>query len=259
MTDQFDDFSHDDDHGPTDKTDQESDGSGRYLVLGELFTALFAKSRVAMMCIDTKQRIVFENSAAGQILAGATVLKRDRGRAVPLCGDTARLLRRVIHVLKHDAEWTGIACPERETVLRSPNDEARLCARLVMLSGAHIKAIMPTHSATIAMTLCDPRARPDVEIEVLSSVFGLTPKEARVMAASAKGFGVAEIADLTCRSPETVRSHIKSIHTKINARKQSDLVRMVFNVLLSRAVPCFHAEAWGSPGPLSPRRGRRSN
>lgn len=59
----------------------------------------------------------------------------------------------------------------------------------------------------------------------LQSDYAITNTELRILKAIAAGQSVREIADAEHRSPETIRSHLKSLYGKTGASRQADLVR----------------------------------
>lgn len=66
---------------------------------------------------------------------------------------------------------------------------------------------------------------------LLRDAFGLTPAEAEVMMALTQHHSLKDIAEARGRSLDTVRSQLKSITTKTEARGQSDLLRIAMSVM----------------------------
>lgn len=70
----------------------------------------------------------------------------------------------------------------------------------------------------------------DILGQVLCEVFGLTPAEQGVVRAMVEGRSAKEIATARGTSEGTVRGQIKSILAKMNARSQSEIIRLVLSL-----------------------------
>lgn len=77
-------------------------------------------------------------------------------------------------------------------------------------------------------------AHPDFDQEHLMRRFGLTPAEARIAAGLASGLSTTEMARRFGIQPNTVRAHLKRVLSKCGARRQTELVAMLWCVLLER-------------------------
>uniref|UniRef100_UPI003F6E656C helix-turn-helix transcriptional regulator n=1 Tax=Shinella sp. TaxID=1870904 RepID=UPI003F6E656C len=69
--------------------------------------------------------------------------------------------------------------------------------------------------------------RPGVSLEVLRGLFDLSPAEARVSKGILNGDAPAEIASKLGLSPETVRTQLKAVFSKMGVRRQADVVRLL--------------------------------
>lgn len=79
-----------------------------------------------------------------------------------------------------------------------------------------------------AMLMLTPVTRPAAPpVELLRSLFDLTPTEARVARGLAAGQTVKGIAAESGTSTNTVRSHVKIVLTKIGYSRQSDVVALL--------------------------------
>lgn len=85
----------------------------------------------------------------------------------------------------------------------------------------------PFFSRPAALVLAsDPEARTVLPEEALAAAFGLTPAEARLLAALCAGESLFGYAERHRISRETARSHGKRLLAKTGARRQAELVRM---------------------------------
>ena len=77
------------------------------------------------------------------------------------------------------------------------------------------------------------RERPDLRIPPVERVvaeLGLTPSEAALAVALAEGATLTEYAKATGVSENTVRTHLRNMRTKLDVRRQSEVVRRVLTL-----------------------------
>ncbi len=79
----------------------------------------------------------------------------------------------------------------------------------------------------IALFVCDPAASAPMSDTVLRNLFSMTKVEAEVARLICEGLTPAEIAERLRMSIHTIRSYLKLIFQKMNARRQADVVRIV--------------------------------
>jgi DNA-binding CsgD family transcriptional regulator len=83
-------------------------------------------------------------------------------------------------------------------------------------------------SRSAAMLMLTPVTRPEAPpVELIRSLFDLTPAEARVARGLAAGQTVKGMATDSGTSANTVRSHVKVVLTKIGYSRQSDVVALL--------------------------------
>ena len=75
-----------------------------------------------------------------------------------------------------------------------------------------------------------PGAQQRVDAATVAAALRLTEAESRVAVDLAMGKTVGEIADESRRGVSTVRFHVKTIHTKLGLRRQTDLIRLVLSL-----------------------------
>ena len=81
-------------------------------------------------------------------------------------------------------------------------------------------------------------------VELLQELYDLTPAEARLARGLTAGRSIAEIAEATGVSRDTVKFHLKSVFLKTGTSRQSALVRLLSGVPNLRNYPI---PAWDSP------------
>lgn len=83
--------------------------------------------------------------------------------------------------------------------------------------------------AVAAIFIRDLEIRQSVPPEMLATLFGLTPAEARVVVALVKGSRPQEVAEEFGVSLNTVRNQLKQIFSKTNTGRQSELISLVLS------------------------------
>jgi DNA-binding CsgD family transcriptional regulator len=79
----------------------------------------------------------------------------------------------------------------------------------------------------VLLALSDPEAQPELPERAVQRIFRLSPAEARMAVALARGLSPAEYAATARVTHETARSRLKVIFRKTGARRQGELVRQL--------------------------------
>jgi DNA-binding NarL/FixJ family response regulator len=104
------------------------------------------------------------------------------------------------------------------------NAEAAMIAHVVPIRGSARDILF----RCAAMLILTPVSRPEApSLELMRSLFDLTPAEARVARGLAAGQTVKGIAAESGTSTNTVRSHVKVVLTKVGYSRQSDVVALL--------------------------------
>ena len=82
-----------------------------------------------------------------------------------------------------------------------------------------VLALEAVHAGEVVVSDPPPRARSALGLEWPGRQEGLTDREAEVLALITQGKSNAEVAALTCLSPNTVKSYIRNIYRKIDVAK----------------------------------------
>jgi DNA-binding CsgD family transcriptional regulator len=88
------------------------------------------------------------------------------------------------------------------------------------------------HTPLALLLIADLECQPMPFDQQLVAVFGLTPAEARLVAALAEGESRSEYAARACISQNTIKTQMASAFAKLGVRRESELVRMAL------ALPC---------------------
>lgn len=193
--------------------------------LSASFGALLENSRLGIVQLDRRGRIVEANDIALGLLRGANALFDDGGllRAVSPAedADLQKLLARALPAYSDPGASGSMAIGRG-----APG--ARLM--LHVLPTPHRYTDFRTRRAAALAVLAEPGARPAIDPQWVEAVLDLTPAQSRVAVALAMGRTPGQIAAATGRSLSTVRWHIKRIFARIGVSRQEELIHRVLTL-----------------------------
>jgi DNA-binding CsgD family transcriptional regulator len=111
-------------------------------------------------------------------------------------------------------------------VLALPRPEGRPLSLLVCPLRPHALTLGASVPAAL-LIFGDPDAGPSTSTQALIELYGLTPAEARLMAALVDGERLEDYADRHQISINTARTQSKQIFAKTGQGRQADLIREV--------------------------------
>lgn len=79
------------------------------------------------------------------------------------------------------------------------------------------------------------QCRAESETDLMRLQFGLSPRQTKLTALLLSGRSIKEAADALGITEGSARQYLKGIFRKTGARRQADLVRIVFNALAPQA------------------------
>ncbi|MBF8221099.1 response regulator [Halomonas sp. 328] len=184
-----------------------------------------------MLLLDHQGRVLFANRTARELAAGDNGLRLGERLGAVQPGQAQQLrqaLRQAI-AASHD---------RREEVF---------CLRLPRLGERHNLLVMACalgqdepsqceQKPAVVVLLSDPEKRARVPRQVLASLFGLTPTEARIALALAEGWRTEEIATQMGISPTTVAFHLRNLFQKTDTHRQAELIALVLAGAMTLAV-----------------------
>ncbi len=103
----------------------------------------------------------------------------------------------------------------------------RYFAHLLPLTAGFRRKMGLSHSASAAIFVVKTALDITVAIEMIGDEYRLTQAELRVLRAVIEIGGVAEIASTLAISEETIRTHLRHLFDKTDARSQVELVKLV--------------------------------
>jgi DNA-binding CsgD family transcriptional regulator len=178
---------------------------------------------VGLMVIDAERKLLFANATAGRFLAARRGLGERNGilRAEDRTDDAT--LQRAVDALGRAASQGPSARPFMMTLTRV---EGRPLSLMIVALHGDMPGITPVQPAAMIM-IDDPQNRPRPGAEALSTLWNLTPAEARLTAALASGERLDVYAGQNNISVQTAKTHLKRVFGKAGVTRQSDLIREV--------------------------------
>ena len=188
-------------------------------------TALLDNSRIGVLHLDRRGRIMAANDRAASILRHGKVLSdRDGVLRARASADQSRLERLVAAALP-----TSGAVPVGGSMLLH---RSSLLPPFVV----HVKPVgvpQPDYGArhvAALVLIVEPGNQHRVDPVLVATILGLTPAESWVAAGLAEGKSVCDMAEATGVTPGAIRWHLKQIYQKRSISGQVDLVRLVQSI-----------------------------
>ena len=135
--------------------------------------------------------------------------------------------------------WTALAAlgtiPEsavRSFPLRDADDRASMVVHLIPVRRSAHDIFTGSYALLVLTPVTAPPAPP---VELMRSLFDLTPSEARVARGLAVGETLEEIASAGGVAITTVRSQLRQVLEKTGCTRQAEVVSLLANVTLDRS------------------------
>ena len=155
-----------------------------------------------------------------------TILEKKDGLSLGRTGlvaDRASDTRLLLKLLQEAIQYPDRGEP-KESPFRLPRAKAPSSLIVRVLPGLRLDCwSAPTDRAALVM-LYDQDMGPDVDMDVLSRLYGLTRGEATLTAILVRGKTIEEAAAELFISPHTARTHLKRIFMKTDTHRQTELV-----------------------------------
>ncbi len=184
---------------------------------------------VGIVIAERSGRILHRNALAAEIAGdhdGLTFFGAQMTADDP--ATSARIRASIAEAIDH--ALAGTALPGKAVPVARPSGKPALSVLIAPLWNQALRYKLSVLDRPLAVLfVTDPERRAETPPEVLQKLFGLTPAEARVLDHVVSGLTLKDIAALTGRSDETVRSQLKSIFQKTATSRQADLVRLVLS------------------------------
>ena len=162
----------------------------------------------AIVFISPSGRIEYFNVAAERLLASGDVVVAKNAKLEAVAPEERLRLADLLH--KAQVERVAGSCVLGSDVgaaLPSPFGEASMAGGVLVMARSMRVRI--------------------AEAGIITSALGLTPAEARVARGIGEGRTPADIARMLQHSPETIRSHLKSVFSKLGVSRQAEVAAIV--------------------------------
>lgn len=167
--------------------------------------------------------------AANDLIEALTscVRWRAQDRVALKDGAADKLLREAIETFRrHDAQ------PIRSFPLRDADANAIMVAHILPIRRSARDIFVRSAAVLVITPVSAPHAPP---VELVQSLFDLTPAEARVARSLASGKTVEDIASGGGVSVNTIRTHVRGVLEKTGCNRQAEVVALLTGILPLRA------------------------
>lgn len=178
---------------------------------------------VGIVLLASDLRVKFVNTAAQQILDENDGLILSNNSLRGATSQQTAELKRLIEGVMSDAA-AGARAVGRGAAIARPSGQRPLLVFAYPLKGA---AAADADRPTLAIYVTDPERRPALTEDTASSLYGLTPTEARLAVALADGGRLDDIARDFGVAPTTVTFHLRNLFRKTQTSRQADLVALL--------------------------------
>lgn len=178
---------------------------------------------LGVVLVDAQGAVIELNRTAAHIVAAGDGLRVERDGLVATSARATRELRRLIAGAAATGSGKGTG-PGGVLALDRPSGGSPLA--LLVASLAREPPASGRGSAAIVF-VADPEQTDQPPEAVLRRLYGLTRAEAALAAQLLAGKELAEIAEDTAVSMNTLRTHLKAIFAKTGAQRQTELLRLL--------------------------------
>ncbi|MFT3746151.1 MAG: helix-turn-helix transcriptional regulator [Pyrinomonadaceae bacterium] len=177
-----------------------------------------------VLIVDSTSRVLHMNSMAESMLIVGDGLQLRNDMLVTSRASESQLWRRLLNVIfSEDITVKGLAA--LDMMVSRPSGLRPLHLSLFHFSHEEFTSTGPNDLAIVFVH--DPEQKETTCEESLISTYGLTPSEARLTSILTDGLSVSEASEVLKIQPNTVRTHLKSIYSKTDTNRQSELIRLV--------------------------------
>jgi DNA-binding CsgD family transcriptional regulator/PAS domain-containing protein len=186
------------------------------------------RSQHGVLLLDADGRVRHTNSAAEQLLGEADGLKLSAGRLTACASGPARQLEALI------AQAAG-----REGACRSGGSMAaptpsRTRPLSVIVAPLRPEPGLACDAPAVLVCVSDLDAGVSPPMQQLSSLFGLTPAEARLALTLFEGAAPRDAAEQLGVSPHTVHAQLARIFEKTATSRQAELIQLMMRTVTGR-------------------------
>ena len=199
------------------------------------------KLRQPVVLVSPGGEVMHTNEAAAQLLRSTRMLRIDGGRLQLPPAHAAEFLRRCEDLERGIRSLQG--AQDTSAPVGSGQFQSMHMSWCDPVSGrqeslyAFFSLLLPQASLgvfglrpVVMLLFYHPDSAPEIDSDLLFTVFGLTPAESRVASLLAQGLTLKEIAGQHGIKHDTVRKQLRAIYEKTATNRQHDLIRLLLNL-----------------------------
>jgi DNA-binding CsgD family transcriptional regulator len=173
-----------------------------------------------VLIVAANAEVLFANRAAESLLAEADGIRTEKSvLRAGAAADTAQLQRLIAAGAERSGDAGGMMALSRPVPRRPLN---------VLVAPLTIESTwFATGRSAAIVFVADPDNAPRTIQDQLRQLYRLTPAEAAVAMAIARGAGLQSVADELKISLTTARTHLQHVFEKTETRRQAELVRVI--------------------------------
>jgi DNA-binding CsgD family transcriptional regulator len=196
--------------------------SSQALVSQSLISAL-EKLHLAVLVLDSIDRVVFANSRAEKLLRQGEVIAVSNRRLVAARQEDKAPLKRLLASARATPE-IATKTPQSHLVVKASGNEQSVFVSAMPLT-RRVAEPLGGRPAVIVFVSASRRLRGAEK--VISELYRLTRAEARVVVGLYDGLTIEEIAETGGTSRDAVRFHLKNVFQKLGVHRQTGLVKLI--------------------------------
>jgi DNA-binding CsgD family transcriptional regulator len=194
---------------------------------GDLQTALDQLSS-GVILVGHDRKILAMNVHARRLVTQSDGLSVIHERLTASSPSESEKLQNLLKQSQATSESRGLNPGSGLTVTR--RDGSKL---MVLVSPISMRSLSPQiDGARTVVFIHDPSRKHRPSIQILQSLFALTPAECRVASLLAQGFSPPEIAALVGVSRNTLKTQLASMYRKTGTSRQGQLLKLLLQVCL---------------------------
>lgn len=203
---------------------------GRVESVSKLYAETVNRLMVGAIIVDENGKILQSNHAAEEILESSDGIRRVGGNLEARYLPENRQLQRMIKAAVSLSVQSEPSISEAMSVTR-PSGK---CSLGVVVRSIPVNEWAESgRRAAAAIFIRDPEAGSRAPYEVVRQLFNLTPSETALAMELVNGLSLDEAAEKLGVKRNTARAHLRAIFSKTGVTRQSELVRMLLNSVVS--------------------------
>jgi DNA-binding CsgD family transcriptional regulator/PAS domain-containing protein len=172
-------------------------------------------------------RILWANRAAENLCRQADGLTIRKGRLASLLPAEDQRLQQLVFRSLHTGNGAGLSCGGSLLVSRPSGKRSYVLLICPLRAG---RGLLHDRQPAAVAFASDPERHPEIPLDRLMILYGLTQAEAQVAKRLAGGQDLKAIAAATHRTMNTIRTQLKQVFHKTRTSRQAQLVRLVIEI-----------------------------